>query len=133
MNQHIKTVSYFFIFLFLVLFLGCANNEDKNDAAKQDQQPNTGINPFDKKELTVNVFKIDSTDVNGTKGWGYDIFVDGNPYVHQPNIPAVMGNSGFGSEEKARKTGEFIVSKIKNNIIPPSVTPEELDSLGVLN
>ena len=29
--------------------------------------------------------------------------------------------------------GEFVIQKIKNNILPPSVTPEELDSLGVLD
>ena len=44
-----------------------------------------------------------------------------------------MGNAGFSSEEKAAKAGSFIVYKIRNNILPPSVTPEELDSLGVLN
>jgi hypothetical protein len=44
-----------------------------------------------------------------------------------------MGNNGFSSEEKAMITGEFIISKIKNNIYPPAVTPEELDSLGVLD
>ena len=65
-------------------------------------------------------------------GWGYDIFIDDTHYINQPNIPAVPGNNGFISEEKARKTAEFIVEKIQKNIIPPSVNENELDSLGVL-
>ena len=65
-------------------------------------------------------------------GWGYDIFVDGKKYIHQEQIPSVPGTKGFKSEEKARKAAEFIIYKIRNNIMPPSVTPEELDSLGVL-
>ena len=58
--------------------------------------------------------------------------IDGKIYIHQPNIPAIMGNNGFSSEEQARAAGEFIVSKIMKNILPPSVTAEELDSLGLL-
>ncbi|MBL0339616.1 MAG: DUF4907 domain-containing protein [Bacteroidetes bacterium] len=106
---------------------------EKPPVASKEQIPLPGINQFENKELSVEVFKIDSAEINGSKGWGYDVLVDGKIYIHQPNIPAIMGNSGFGSEEKAKKTGDFILNKIKNNIIPPSVTPEELDSLGVLN
>src|SRR6185436_9293359 len=28
-------------------------------------------------------------------GYGYDIFLDGKMYVHQPSIPAIQGNRGF--------------------------------------
>jgi Domain of unknown function (DUF4907) len=63
--------------------------------------------------------------------WGYDILVDGKLYIHQPSIPSVPGNEGFKTEEDAKKTGEFIEYKIQHHIMPPSVTPEELDSLGV--
>lgn len=117
----------------LMLFAACNTTVEKESVEAVKQNPNTGINPYEKSDVTVEVFKGDSTEVNGNKGWGYNILVDGKIYVHQPNIPAIMGNSGFGSEEKAQKAGEFVVSKIKNNILPPSVTPEELDSLGVLN
>ena len=67
------------------------------------------------------------------KGYGYDIYIfnSPDPYIHQPHIPAVPGNTGFQTEAKARKAAEFIAYKIKNNIMPPSVTPHDLDSLGV--
>ncbi len=111
----------------------CNSNKEPVDQEPKVQQPLPGYNNFEKTKLTVSVFKIDSSELNGSRGWGYDILADGEPYIHQPNVPAIMGNNGFSSEEKALKAGEFVISKIRNNIIPPSVTPAELDSLGVLN
>lgn len=87
------------------------------------QQPKE--NPY--KDVTVEVKTF-----NDSIGWGYDVFINKSQYVHQPHIPAVSGNRGFNTEANAKKTGEFVAYKIKNNIMPPSVTPEELDSLGVL-
>ena len=51
--------------------------------------------------------------------------------VHQPNIPAVMGNRGFSTEEDAAKTADLVMYKLKNNIMPPSVSVSELDSIGI--
>ena len=116
-----------------VMAQSCNSNNEPVDKEPEVQQPLPGYNKFEKTKLTVSVFKIDSTEMNGSRGWGYDILADGAIYIHQPNIPAIMGNNGFSSEEKAQKAGEFVISKIRNNIVPPSVTPDELDSLGVLN
>lgn len=118
--------------LSLVLIVAACNNSEKPE--KETVSTDTGMpNPYEKANIETQVFKVDSIEGNGTRGWGYNILIDGRLYIHQPNIPAVMGNAGFSSEEKAAKAGSFIVYKIKNNILPPSVTPEELDSLGVLN
>lgn len=65
-------------------------------------------------------------------GWGYDIYMNGSMYVHQPHIPAISGNKGFRSEADAKRTAELVIHKIKNNIIPPSLSVKELDSLGVI-
>lgn len=64
-------------------------------------------------------------------GYGYDIYVDGQRYIHQVNIPSVPGTKGFESEADALKVATLVRQKIENNIMPPSITPEELDSLGV--
>lgn len=130
-----KSYEWYFLFASILCIAACGSNSNKEPVEKepQVQQPVPGYNKFENAELTVVVFKVDSGETNGIKGWGYDILADGSIYIHQPNVPAIMGNSGFSSEEKARKAGEFVISKIQNNIIPPSVTPEELDSLGVLN
>ncbi len=120
--------------LFACLFSSCSHNEEKkeekkmalpdNDSLKKRQKPKE--NPYAKAKIDIKTFKTDST------GWGYDIYIYDGLYVHQPCKPGISGNMGFRTEELARKTGEFVAYKIRNNIMPPSVTPQELDSLGVL-
>ncbi len=87
-----------------------------------------GKNPDENSSVEIKTFRNDSV----LGGFGYDIYVDNKLYVHQPHVPAVAGTKGFSSAENATKTGEFVAYKIKHNITPPSVKPEELDSLGVL-
>jgi len=65
-------------------------------------------------------------------GWGYQILNLGDLYINQPHIPSIPGNNGFDSEEKAKKTADFVIYKLNNGIVPPTVSPEELDSLGVM-
>jgi Domain of unknown function (DUF4907) len=106
---------------------------DKTESEAPVAQPTTTYNPYSKSEITLEIYRVDSIDNHGIRGWGYNVLVDGKIYIHQPTVPAVMGNNGFSSEEKARRAGAFVINKIQNNIIPPSVTPEELDSLEVLD
>lgn len=80
-------------------------------------------NPYENSEITVTTFEEEN-------GFGYDILIDGNIYVHQPNIPAVGGNKGFKNEADARATGSLVVEKIRNGIIPPTISIEELQGLG---
>jgi hypothetical protein len=79
-----------------------------------------------KDNITVSVFKNTKTE-----GFGYDIIMDGKPYIHQPNIPALPGNKGFQSEEMASRVADLVIFKIRNNIMPPTVEVKELDSLGI--
>jgi hypothetical protein len=64
--------------------------------------------------------------------FGYEVSTNGRPMVHQENVPGMPGNQGFKSKEQAEKTARFIITKLEKNIMPPSVTEKELDSLGVL-
>ena len=90
------------------------------------------------KQKTVNKIQVVNHDTitvetfKGDSGWGYNIFVNGKLYIHQPNIPAVNGNNGFSKEEYAVKIAQLVIEKIKNHIFPPSVCVNELDSLQVL-
>ena len=90
--------------------------------------PDTAQNPYKDAVLEIKTFANDST----LKGFGYDVYLDNKLYVHQPHIPAIAGNKGFSTPETAKKAGEYVAYKIKHNIMPPSVSPHELDSLGVL-
>lgn len=68
-------------------------------------------------------------DVDG--GYGYDIYVDGNLFVHQTHIPAVPGVHPFATESDAWRAGSFAVEKMKQGIVPPTISVEELQSIGI--
>ena len=98
----------------------------------------TGI-AQDKEREVVDIFEqkmivqleIDIETFSTDDGWGYDIILNKQKYIHQDIIPSVPEHHGFKTEADAKKTADLVVSKIRRNIIPPSVTPQELDSLGV--
>lgn len=106
---------YFLLSFIIVFAIACSQPNEKPQAEEKSSVEVT---------IEIKTFKMDN-------GWGYDIFKNGKAYIHQPNIPAVSGNFAFKTEEQARKTAEMVAYKIKNNIIPPSMTIEELDSLGI--
>lgn len=85
------------------------------------------VNPYAKADLRSEVF----TNAQGT--FGYRILHNGAPLVEQPNIPGLPGNAGFTSPEKAAKAGELVIGKIRENIMPPTVSLAELDSLHLLD
>jgi Domain of unknown function (DUF4907) len=66
-------------------------------------------------------------------GWGYQIFENDVLFINQPHIPAIQGNKGFSTKEKAEITAIFAVHKMEQGFVPPTLSPEELDSLGVLD
>ena len=124
------------LFISLTFLFSCKpeNKKEDNDAevSVTDSITAPKENPYINAEMEIKVFKNDSGAGANLKGFGYDVYLNQKLYIHQPNIPAVSGNTGFNTEEEARKAGELIAYKIKHNIMPPSVTAKELDSLGVL-
>ena len=89
--------------------------------AQTPAEPNANTKP----STEVKAFEADN-------GWGYDIYVNGTKYIHQTTIPAVPGTKGFASKEDALKVGTFVQGKIDRNEMPPSVTPEELEKIGIV-
>jgi hypothetical protein len=83
-------------------------------------------NPFNGSEFIAAVYE------NGDLGWCYTIAIDGKNAINQTSIPGIPGKKGFKTEEQALKTANFVIYKLQHNVFPPSVTPKELDSLGVL-
>ena len=114
-------------------------NLDPKDRMMEEMEKNKSANtkpkdnPYKNAKLDIKVFNNDSLkQENNPHGYGYDIYMFDAMYVHQPNIPAINGNRGFHTREQARKTAEMVLYKIRNNIMPPSLSIEELDSLQVL-
>ena len=102
---------------------------EHQDAAGEEKKPSpkeNGVNPYADANLKTEVF------MNEDKTFGYLILLNGSPMIRQPNIPGLPGNAGFQDAQKAEKTAGLVLLKIRKNIMPPAVTSEELDSLGVL-
>jgi len=93
--------------------------------------PATGQDLGKSKEDSTSKHTTEAIIFSVLGGYGYDIYVNGKRYIHQETIPSVPGTKGFESEADALKAATLVRQKIENNIMPPSVTPEELDSLGV--
>lgn len=113
----------------------CNEHSNKENTTKDTAATATSSSPGEKVQpndsSSAQTVNIDVRVFQSGDGWGYDIYMNEKMYVHQPHIPAVSGNHAFRSENDARKAGELMVYKIRNNVMPPSITIEELDSIGI--
>ena len=119
----------FILFLLLVL-ISCT----KKIVAVTEHTIHTPASSLQKNYiLKIKVFNNDTlhNEIKIT-GFGYDIYRNNALYIHQPNIPAVAGTEGFSTAQNAYKAANLVANKIQNNILPPSVSTHELDSIGAL-
>ena len=95
---------------------------------------NMPANPIEKSnstpEDTITNIEVKTFEVDG--GWGYDIYLNGEKYIHQVNIPSVNGLYVFRSEADAYKVANIMVMKIRNHILPPSITQQDISNAGVV-
>lgn len=70
--------------------------------------------------------------IQAETGWGYQVFKDNKPFIHQEFIPAIEGNLRFPDENSAKKTGLLVCDKLKNHEFP-FVTKKELISLEIIS
>ena len=136
-----KTVKFLLQLVFTVCIISCSSKkEEKSETIRGQENVEVITNTDDEKlhaeskpasTANVEIKTFLHSNEDHTEGYGYDIIVDGKLYIHQPHIPAVSGNRSFQSEADAKKAGEFVANKIRNNIMPPGISIEELDSIGI--
>jgi len=80
---------------------------------------------FTNSHITYRIITV----ANGT--FCYDIFTDDHRLIHQVSVPGLPGNKGFLLKKDAEKVARLIVQKLNKNIMPPTVTMHELDSLKI--
>jgi len=124
MNKQTQTKIFLIIILVILAIYLVITLKSKKEIPVNNQIT-TKVNPYLNSKIDVKTYQ--STD----KTWGYDITIDGQLYVHQPTIPAIAGNTGFKTELDAQKVAKLVEDKIRKNDLPPSVTLEELKSLGI--
>ncbi len=104
----------------------CGGKEEpKLELPKAPEVKKPAENPYKDAKIEVKTFKTD-------EGWGYDIQVWGSNVIHQPSRPGLPGNKGFETETDAKKVGDFVAKKVKNNEMPPTISIDEMKKLGVL-
>jgi hypothetical protein len=114
MNKKILTILGVLVLFVLAYFL-------YQNFHKEKEIPN----PYANSVITSEIFETEN-------GFGYKVSIDGNLYVEQPTIPAIPGNKGFTNKPDAQKTADLAIEKIKQGIIPPTISVEELKNLGVI-
>ncbi len=133
------TCKFFYIKIFcciVILFaISCTYSSDKN-AESNEVNAAESSNPKQSesdapKNIELVIFKNDTVGEKRINGFGYNVYLNKQLYIHQPIIPAVPGDAGFKSEMDARNAGNLVLFKIKNNILPPALTVGELDSLDI--
>jgi hypothetical protein len=67
----------------------------------------------------------------GKTGFGFRIYSEEKVIIEQPHIPAVSGNVPFQSAQHAASAAQLMMHKLEHKIFPPTITPLELDSLGI--
>jgi len=126
----------YLLLLFSFSLLACVseNKEEKSEVPfKHHETIHQAAQPADsnKNPYKSATFKTEAVK-NDSLGWGYTIYINGKKAITQPYVPAVPGKKGFKTKAQALKTADFVVYKIQHNMLPPSLTKEELDSLGVI-
>lgn len=97
------------------------------------EQNNAGVQApqFSTENIEVKTFEV-KDDTGKAKGWGYDLYVNGKKTIHQPTIPAVAGNDSFKTQVQAEAVGKLAANKMIVTGSLPTISVEELISLGVI-
>lgn len=122
------------IFCLTLSFASCSDQQqtENKDSVSEPTTQHDSAPANTPPAIQVEARTFEATDSTGKKtGWGYDLYVNGKRTIHQPIIPAVSGNSAFHSEADAKKTGDYAAQKFMRTGQFPSITLDELDSLGI--
>lgn len=117
----------------VIICVACHQESQNDKISTQSGSIDVNNQPIQKNKSKYEIvcFLIDS--LNPQNGFGYDILMDGSRFIHQVNIPSIQGNYGFSTKEKAEAVAHLMIHKLEHNIMPPSVSKKELDSLQILN
>jgi len=126
-----------FIFLFITLYIyysGKSIDKNKNIDIKENENTHSY---WEKDTVTRDNKNEEAKPVhfsifqNADGSYGYDIYIEEKRIISQPVIPGLMGNKGFLNKAEAEKVAAVVVQKIIHNEMPPSISKEELEKLGI--
>lgn len=112
------------LFAFFISSISATGQPSVTSIHKNKTKPVTG-HSTSKHQFKYIIFN------NELKGFGYDILDHSKKLIHQPSIPGLRGNKGFTTRGDAAKVAKLAIKKLKNNITPPTIIKQELDSLQI--
>ena len=116
-------MKYAFLIFIGVLMVSCGTeNTDDLDVKLEKNSEHPSIPKYSSK-----VYYLQNV------GWCYQVFRGTKMILNQKHIPAVQGIKGFETKEKAEIAVNFIMERVIAGNERPSVTPEELDSIGAID
>jgi len=74
-------------------------------------------------------YRIIHSEVNT---YGYEILINGKVLIRQKNIPGLPGNKGFHKKSDAVKTATLVIQKLRQGIMPPTITANDLSKLEII-
>jgi len=63
--------------------------------------------------------------------YGYEIFISKKILIRQLTIPGRGGVEGFKNKTDAKKCAQFVIKKLSQGIMPPTVNAQELSDLKI--
>ncbi|MCF8330678.1 MAG: DUF4907 domain-containing protein [Crocinitomicaceae bacterium] len=121
-------------FLFFLL-ISCENSTDQvKSTIVNETDPETPPSATTEEKIEVeNVRKspYEVKTIQNSLGWGYEVWKDGALVINQTHIPAIQGLRAFTSQEQAQKAVDIIKTKLDKGVFPPTISIDELRSIGV--
>lgn len=76
----------------------------------------------------VNDLNLSYQLLEGKKGWGYDILVNGTPLIHQETIPGLERSSAFTTKAQALACVKIMLQKLEQKQ-SPELNKEEQEAV----
>ncbi|NRA11592.1 MAG: DUF4907 domain-containing protein [Crocinitomicaceae bacterium] len=115
-------MKYAYLIVIGMLLVSCVSEDTGSTEGNADHKEQSN-----KPRYTSKVYLLQDV------GWCYQIFKGSKIILNQKHIPAVQGIKGFETKEKAELAANFILERVNAGDERPSVTPEELDSIGAID
>ncbi|MBC8344561.1 MAG: DUF4907 domain-containing protein [Bacteroidetes bacterium] len=132
-RKSILYIYVLFVGIVVILFCGCRDRNVEVEATDFTNSSSDKKTEIMEEEIDIPKEGLFAKSFyTEDMGWGYDLYKDGKPFLHQPHIPAINALMGFASEEDAIKVAQLMLDKVRNNIMPPGISLAELDSLNIL-
>lgn len=128
--------------IWILTLLALASCIEEPEIRKESPAPDEDPLPIEKVEKEIAIAKDKEQELETESlslkiidsehaGFGFEILQGTSPLIIQPHIPAIQGIKGFETEEQAAIIGNYMIYKINNGIMPPSISVQDLDSLKI--